>query len=29
MSRTVNPLKAEIRRREILDAAQACFEKRG
>ncbi|MFM1975409.1 MAG: hypothetical protein RL145_255, partial [Pseudomonadota bacterium] len=24
MSRTVNPLKAEIRRREILDAAQAC-----
>lgn len=29
MSRTVNPLKAEIRRREILDAAQACFERRG
>lgn len=29
MARTVNPLKAEIRRREILDAAQACFERRG
>jgi TetR/AcrR family transcriptional regulator, repressor for uid operon len=29
MPRTVNPLKAEIRRREILDAAQACFERRG
>jgi TetR/AcrR family transcriptional regulator, repressor for uid operon len=29
MARTVNPLKAEMRRREILDAAQACFERRG
>jgi TetR/AcrR family transcriptional regulator, repressor for uid operon len=29
MPRTVNPLKAESRRREILDAAQACFERRG
>jgi TetR/AcrR family transcriptional regulator, repressor for uid operon len=29
MPRTVNPLKAEMRRREILDAAQACFERRG
>jgi TetR/AcrR family transcriptional regulator, repressor for uid operon len=29
MPRTVNPLNAEIRRREILDAAQACFERRG
>jgi TetR/AcrR family transcriptional repressor of uid operon len=29
MSRTVNPLKVEARRREILDAAQACFERRG
>jgi TetR/AcrR family transcriptional regulator, repressor for uid operon len=29
MARTVNPLIAETRRREILDAAQACFERRG
>jgi TetR/AcrR family transcriptional regulator, repressor for uid operon len=29
MPRTVNPLKAEMRRREILGAAQACFERRG
>ena len=29
MSRKVNPLKAEARRREILDAAQSCFERRG
>lgn len=29
MPRTVNPEKAETRRREILDAAQACFERRG
>jgi TetR/AcrR family transcriptional regulator, repressor for uid operon len=29
MPRTVNPLIAEARRREILDAAQACFERRG
>jgi TetR/AcrR family transcriptional regulator, repressor for uid operon len=29
MPRTVNPLIAETRRREILDAAQACFERRG
>jgi TetR/AcrR family transcriptional regulator, repressor for uid operon len=29
MPRTVNPFKADVRRREILDAAQACFERRG
>jgi TetR/AcrR family transcriptional regulator, repressor for uid operon len=29
MARTVNPVKAEMRRREILDAAQTCFERRG
>lgn len=29
MPRIVNPRKAEIRRQEILDAAQACFARRG
>jgi TetR/AcrR family transcriptional regulator, repressor for uid operon len=29
MVRTVNPVKLEARRREILDAAQACFEQKG
>lgn len=29
MSRTVNPQRAEQRRREILDAAQGCFVRKG
>jgi TetR/AcrR family transcriptional regulator, repressor for uid operon len=29
MPRTVNPVKLEARRREILDAAQACFVQKG